>query len=186
MLNIELLKQIIYLAGPLGPLGSEEDKSNVRQKIASGDLLNTTKDLVNIIQIAPDLPTFVNWDHIEWEIVELLAMVSENEDVRNFLLRSLFTNSKTRSVILESLSLLSSPESGPALACLAFRLFKEDNISDKELISLASALGSSGGPEALVALNTMHEMVQLSEEVKKEINIALEMFKNQEDKQLKE
>jgi hypothetical protein len=182
MFNGELFKQIISLAGPLGPLGSEEDVSKIRQKITRDHPLATAMDLLNIIRIAPTIPESVSWDDVRWEIVELLAMLAEDDQVRNFLLSSLLTSSKARSVILDSLALLSSPESGPTLARLASRLSKEDNISDEEFIALASALGSSGGPEALMALNDMHQMSELSKEVKKEINIALTMLRNQETK----
>ena len=159
-------------------MGSEEELSNIRQRITRGDPLITAKDLINIIRIAPTIPKFVSWDNVQWEIVELLAILAEDDEVRNFLLSCLLNASKTRSVILHSLSLLSSPESGATLARLAFKLIKEDNISDKEFIALASALGSSGGPEAIAALNAMREMTQLSKEVKKEIAIALTMLSN--------
>lgn len=182
MFNRELFNQIISLAGPLGPLGSEEDVSKIRHKITRGHPLTTAIDLINIIRIAPTVPKFVSWDDVEWEIVELLGMLAEDDEVRNFLLSSLFTSSKARSVILNSLALLFSPQLGPTLARLAFELSNEDNVSDKELIALASALGSSGGPEALSALNAMREMTQFSKKVKNEINIALSMLKNQEIK----
>jgi len=164
------IDQLIELAGPSGPMGSELTRQKQREALSAGDPLAASERILGAVAAVPPLPANVPRKDFEFAASELLGELSEAEAVRELLERVLH-NPPLRGVALDALSLLANPAAGPALAVLAASEVKAPFLSEDELIRLASALGCVGGDSSSEALEQLRAR-PCSPLVARELDIA--------------
>lgn len=145
----QVLAAIIAVAAPGGPWGNEEQIARRRQDLLAGDPVIAANQLLTAVALGSSLPESVpvTWDDLNVEIADLLADLAADERVRGLLVQSL-DDAPIRVVVLDALALRADPGAAPALTRLAAEQRERPFLPEDELIRLASALGSVGGPEA--------------------------------------
>jgi hypothetical protein len=156
----------------MGPLGTAEEESRLRGQLTAGDPLQAAERLLHAVTERPVLPPNVTRREFDLTAAELLAELGQHAGVRMTLERSL-SDPCVRAVAIDALALLGDAAAGPALAALAMAQLESPTLSQDELVSLASALGCVGGPEARTAVNAFRAH-PFSDVVAREIDIAHE------------
>lgn len=162
---------LIKLAGPLGPLGTTEENDRLRAALKAGDPLTAAQRVLSAVTSRPALPPHVKRRAFEFEAAELLNDLTRDPRVQLELERAL-TDKASRSVALDAIALGAEQRFGPALAALALTELEQPNLSESELIRLASAIGAVAGDQALALLQQMRTRPYPAE-VLREIDIAL-------------
>jgi hypothetical protein len=148
------IDDLIKLAGPLGPFGSPEENERLRTALKAGDPLAAAQRVLGAVTSQPLLPSHVERRAVELEAAELLNDLVSDPRVRLELERAL-TDKASRPVALDAIALSTDPRFGPALAALARTELERPNLSESELIRLASAMGAVAGDQFLALLQQM-------------------------------
>ena len=169
----QLTKKLIELAGPLGPLGTEEARERLRSELIQGEPVTIATAILDAVSACPELPVTVAREDFEFTASELLAEIGDSPKVAAALTQRL-AQPGLRVVILDALALLAARSAAPALAALARAQVPHASLNPRELVRLASALGSVGGAEALAAVELLRAHGGWPPEVVRELEIALE------------
>jgi hypothetical protein len=162
---------LVKLAGPLGPLGSSEENDRLRAAVKAGDPLAAAQRVLGAVAGRPPLPPHVERRTFEFEAAELLNDLARDASVRLELGRALAVQA-SRAVALDAMALSADQRFGPALAALVRAELERPNLSEHELISLASALGAVAGDEASGLLQQLRARPYPAT-VLREIDVAL-------------
>ncbi|PTL84915.1 hypothetical protein [Vitiosangium sp. GDMCC 1.1324] len=168
-----LTERLIDLAGPLGPLGTDEERDKIRQELLGGAPITTAAAILDAVAAQPELPVNVSREDFEFAATELLAELGEQPGVVDHLLRR-WGEPPIRVAILDALALLAARTAAPALAALARAQIPHASLDTRELVSLVSALGCVGGEKALAAVEELRARGNWPAEVSRELEIALE------------
>lgn len=163
---------LVTLAGPLGPFGTDEQQHAVRSRLMSGAATVAAERILDAVRACPPLPVNVARRDFEFVASELLAELGEDQPVRERLVLAL-DEPPARKVAIEALALLAKPDVAKALAALVTSELATPFLTEEETIHLASALGAVGGTVALVAIEALRAQ-PVSEAVKRELDIALQ------------
>lgn len=167
----EIINRLIDLAGPLGPLGTEESREQVRSALIGREPIAAASAILDAVAARPQLPSNVSREEFEFVAAELLAEVGEQPGVLDLFTHGL-QQSALRVVLLDAIALLAARAAAPALVVLARAQLPHPSLSSRELVRLASALGCVGGAEALAAVEELRAHSSWPPEVARELEIA--------------
>jgi hypothetical protein len=168
------IDDLITLAGPLGPFGTDEQQGVVRSRLMSGAATVAAERILDAVQACPPLPVNVPREDFEFVASDLLAGLGEDPSVMERLVLAL-EEPAVRKVAIEALALLANADVAEALAALVTRELATPFLTEDETIHLASALGAVGGVAALAAIEALRAK-PVSEAVRRELDIALQML----------
>ena len=170
----ELIPQLVGFSGPLGPLESLEERIRRREEWIAATESDIVGLLLEILIHPPNVAELrpATRDDFEQEITEVLTLLGQR-DTSSFLQRvgPLLVNDQARSTLIEVTGALRRQEGIYWLRTLLDSV----ELTEDELIRLASALGEIGGLEARMLLERMR--LSVSSEMKgvhREIDIALQ------------
>lgn len=173
------VKQLIELAGPLGPFGTGVHTDSLLRVLKAGKPLEAAERILYAVGTNPTLPPNILKRDFEFAVSEVLSELSEQDSVRRRLENGLW-DVNLRLVVIDALAMLANSASGAALAALASTELSDSFLKEDELIRLASALGSVGGSEARVAVEALLAH-PFSEAVLRELEIAREAIGDQDN-----
>jgi hypothetical protein len=173
----EIISRLIELAGPLGPLGTEDAREQVRSAVMGREPITAASAVLDAVAAQPELPSNVSREEFEFAAAELLAEVGEQPGVLDLFIRGL-EHSALRVVLLDAIALLAARAAAPALAALARAQVPDPSLSSRELVRLASALGCVGGAEALAVVEELRAHRGWPPEVARELEIAYEALRH--------
>ena len=161
------------LAGPQGPMRSDAETERTRRVLVSGDPQLATSRLLDALRAGAP-PADVTPEDLSIEAAELFSELlrAPGDDVLNLLLGAL-EDPPTRTAALDAIALSADQRAARPLAELVRRHSYED-WSERELVKLASALGSLSGAEARGAIAALAAHGGWPSVVQNEIDLAAE------------
>jgi hypothetical protein len=171
MSRTHVMARLMTLAGPRGPLGTDEVLDRLRDELLEGEPLTAASAILDAVETRPELPANVSREDFEGTAADLLAELGERPGVVDYLCQQL-ERPGLRGVLLDALALLADPAAAPAVAALAKAQLPQPALETRELVKLLSALGCVGGPESREALDSLRARGGWSPEVSRELEIA--------------
>jgi hypothetical protein len=163
------LELLTILAGPVGPLGTEAERERLRRQLLAGDPLAAAERVLDALKAPSPADAGTSREGIEGEASDLLADLADSEGVAFRLTKSL-DNPATRAAVLDALALNPRADALAPLASVV-EAAGYDDWSERELIKLASALGSQG-KAARPAVLLLQEAREWPPAVERELAIA--------------
>ena len=170
----QILNKLLFLASPLGPMGTEEERDKLSQELLNcKEPIEVAAMILDAVESKFELPSNILREDFEGTVIDLLVKLGEKPGVEDYLIKKL-QYPALLTILLDTLSLRATQSAGPKLAALARAQITCQTLELEELVKLISALGSIGGQESLEALWALNERGGWPPEVAHEISIALE------------
>jgi hypothetical protein len=174
MSRSQIMKRLLFLASPLGPMGTNEERDRLYQELLNcREPIAVAATILDIVESKPELPSNISREDFEGTAIDLLVELGEEPGVEDYLVQKL-RNSVLLAVLLDTLALRSTQSAGPKLVALALSQVTCQTLEQRELVKLVSALGCIGGLEAYEALKVLEERDEWPPEVARELEIALD------------
>jgi hypothetical protein len=167
MTDPEVRRILEYLAGPTGPMSSEDQRATLRQRLTSGDRAAAAERLLTALA---DWGPLRSPDDVEGEVSDLLAELADDDRVPPMLIAAVH-DARTREAALDALALNPKPAVHQQLAGLAAEFFGGSYPEDAQ-IRFISALASYG-PVSQAVLADVAAHPALTPAVRAELAIAL-------------
>ena len=161
------------LSGPPGPMRSDADDERERQALLGGDPDVAASRLLDVLRRSTP-PADVKLEDMQTEAADLLSelLLAPGSGVHERLIAAL-EHPATRATALDAFALSAEGRAGSRLVDLV-DLHQYKGWSDRELMKLASALGSIASDETRRAIGILNARGGWSSDVQNELDLAAE------------